>query len=164
MQIGKIATLLMSVALVGMVMYSGKALKTNAIATIDTGSQLVGKSASNIKWAACDSAAVVYCKITSVAIDGTFERDSQIVVNVSCTPNLNFTVDNVHVLIKVGFITLMEDDFKMDIDGQVGQPVSVSLPFELFVDVPTGDYKAIARFMNKGSELQCAIISFKITG
>ncbi len=121
------------------------------------------KSASEVKWTGCDGKDS-YATITGINVLGTFMANTIININMLGTFKQDAQINDVEATIKLGFITVFEDDISFQYSGKAGDPFNQTLGTTIYIDAPSGGYRATLRFRDKDTNvLQCTLVTFKLS-
>ena len=122
----------------------------------------LGKSASDIKWASCDGIEGLV-DVTDVKVIGTFMTDTPLDVKASGTVKGAGVLDTVDVTVKLGFVTIFQENIAYHVELTPGQPFELDFPTTLTFDAPSGSYKATLRFKDTNAkEIQCVLAIFRV--
>ena len=123
----------------------------------------LGKSVSDVKWTGCDGL-TSYADIKNIIVTGTFTADTPINIEMIGTFLKNISVTDIDASIKLGFVTVFEEDIVFTLNGKAGDSFDQSLSTTIFIDAPSGNYKATLRFKDsQGTVLQCTLVTFKLS-
>ena len=121
------------------------------------------KTATDIKWTGCDGKDQS-ATITGVIVTGTFMANTVININMAGVFKQNCNLNDIDVNIKLGFITVFEEDIEYKLDAKAGQPFNETFGSQIYIDAPSGGYRATLRFRDPSTEvLQCTLVTFKLS-
>ena len=106
--------IILAAMLVGLVYIGNRHQSSNL-----TASKNLKKSASDIKWTGCDGKDQA-ATITGVIVTGTFMANTVININMAGVFKQSCKLNDIDVNIKLGFITVFEDDIEYQLDAQAG--------------------------------------------
>ena len=123
----------------------------------------LGKTVSDVKWTGCDGKDGL-ATINNIIITGTFTADTDINIRVQGVWKATTHMESLDASIKLGFVTVFEETIAYPEDTVTGQPFDLGLTTALYIDAPSGSYKATLRMKDTpGAVLQCVLITFKLS-
>ena len=123
----------------------------------------LGKTVGDVKWTGCDGKDG-YLNVKAISVSGSFMANTQITIEIDGVTLKDLNINDIDAAVKLGFVTLFEEDISYPIHYLANQDFKNSLTTTLYIDAPSGSYKATLRFKDpQANVLQCLLVTFKLS-